>query len=402
MTFAISAPLRTETDWRAVLAAVLCGVAVAMNIGKVPIAMPQLRAEFGLSLVAAGWVSSMVNTLAVTMALLFGLLGGRVGALRMCLLGLLVSIGGGIGGLFAQTGAMLLLSRFAEGAGMISVAVSAPALLSAASRLCDQRFAMGLWSSYLPGGVGAVMLLAPLAMPLGGWRALWILTLLIVLAAAIAVFHLRAAYRPSLEPGDAQTHPLAAAKEALAHPVPWLLSIVMAGWTTQYYAIVIWLPTFLREQRDFSPLAISLLTCSIALINVPGNILGGSLLQRHYRRSNLIVVGSLVAGLSGVGIFLDLFPDIVRYGLCMTLSLVGGLIPASVLSASAHLAKTPKQNGALQGLFMQFGNLGPFVGPPLIAALVAESGRWDDALVVTGSGALIGVVLGLVLRRYER
>lgn len=57
------------TDWFAVLAAALCGVAVAMNVGKVPISLGQLRQEFGLSLVDASWVSSMFNTLAVVSAL---------------------------------------------------------------------------------------------------------------------------------------------------------------------------------------------------------------------------------------------------------------------------------------------------------------------------------------------
>ena len=46
--------MRISTDWRAVLAAAACGVAVAFNVGKVPIGMTELRAEFGLSLVAAG------------------------------------------------------------------------------------------------------------------------------------------------------------------------------------------------------------------------------------------------------------------------------------------------------------------------------------------------------------
>ncbi len=36
-----------------------------MNVGKVPIAVSELRAEFGLSLVTAGWVSSTINTLAI-------------------------------------------------------------------------------------------------------------------------------------------------------------------------------------------------------------------------------------------------------------------------------------------------------------------------------------------------
>ena len=48
-----------------------------MNLGKVPIAMAQLRAELDLSLVAPGWVSAMINTLGVTTALFFGMLGDR-------------------------------------------------------------------------------------------------------------------------------------------------------------------------------------------------------------------------------------------------------------------------------------------------------------------------------------
>ena len=135
------------------LAAVLCGVVVAMNVGKVPIAMPELRSEFGLSLVAAGWVSSMINTLGVTTALLFGLLGDRIGAYRMCLIGLLISALGGVTALFADNESVLLASRFAEGAGVVAVAVSAPALLSAACSPLDRRFALGIWSGYLPAGV---------------------------------------------------------------------------------------------------------------------------------------------------------------------------------------------------------------------------------------------------------
>lgn len=167
-----NSPVRAETDWYAVLAAALCGVAVAMNIGKVSIAMSQLRAEFGLSLVAAGWVSSMINTLALTMAIVFGVLCDRLGALRMCLAGLGFGILGGLGGLGAGNGSALLVSRFAEGVGVVSVVVSAPALLNSATAHRDRRFALGIWSAYLPAGVGLVMLLAPVLMPFWGWRGI--------------------------------------------------------------------------------------------------------------------------------------------------------------------------------------------------------------------------------------
>jgi predicted MFS family arabinose efflux permease len=372
-----------------------------MNVGKVPIAMPQLRAEFGLSLVAAGWVSSTINTLAITMALLFGVLCDRLGALQMCFTGLGFGILGGLGGLIAGNESALLLSRFAEGVGVVSVVVSAPALLSSAAAHADRRFALGIWSAYLPAGVGLVMLLAPLLTPFWGWRGIWVLVLAVLLISALAIYRSRSAYRLLL-PAELNTRPYASAKAVLARPEPWLLAFALASFTIQHFALIIWLPTFLQEQRNLSPLAVSLLCCIMVLANVPGNLLGGSLLQRNFRRGSLIAFASLVTGLCGVGIFLDLFPDLIRYGLCVLLSFTGGLIPASVLSASVSLARTPKQIGTLQGLFNQVGNVGPFFGPPLIAMLVAASGLWRDALIVTACAALLGVILGVAIRRLER
>ena len=372
-----------------------------MNIGKVPIAMPQLRAEYGLSLVAAGWVSSMINALAISMAILFGVLSDRLGALKMCLTGLGFGIMGGLGGLIAGNESALLLSRFAEGVSVVAVVVSAPALLGTATAHMDRRFALGIWSAYLPTGVGLVMLLAPVLMPFGGWRAIWVLVLAVLLIAALAIYRSRSAFRLPLT-ADASIHPFAEAKAALAQRQPWLLAFALASFTIQHFALIIWLPTFLQEQRSLSPLAVSLLSCVMVLANVPGNLLGGSLLQRNFRRGNLIAFASLVTGLCGIGIFLDVFADAIRYGLCVLLSFAGGVIPACVLSSSASLARTPRQIGTLQGLFNQVGNVGPFFGPPLIAMLVAASGLWRDALIVTGCAALLGVILGVMLRRLER
>ena len=372
-----------------------------MNIGKVPIVMSQLRAEFGLSLVTAGWVSSMINALAITMAILFGVLCDRLGALLMCLTGLGFAVLGGLGALIAGNEAALLLSRFAEGVGVVSVVVSAPALLTAATAHGDRRFALGIWSAYLPAGVGLVMLLAPVLVPFGGWRGIWVLVLAVLLTAALAIYRSRSAFRLPLS-AEVNTHPFADAKAVLAQRQPWLLAFALASFTIQHFALIIWLPTFLQEQRNLSPLAVSLLSCIMVLANVPGNVLGGSLLQRNFRRGSLIAFASLVTGLCGIGIFLDVFPDLIRYGLCVLLSFIGGLIPACVLSSSASLARTPKQVGTLQGLFNQVGNAGPFFGPPLIAMLVAASGLWRDALIVTGCAALLGVILGIMIRRIER
>jgi MFS family permease len=387
-----------ETSWLAIAAVLLCGTAVAMNLGKVPVAMPELRREFGLSLVSAGTMSSMVNTLAVTSALVFGVTADRVGALRMCLIGLLVSALGTVGALFASGETGLLVSRFAEGAGLVSVAVSAPTLLTAASSLGDRRFVLSMWGTNVPAGVGLVMLISPLMMPLGGWRALWLLTAAAVGAGMLATGMCRRAFQQQQAPAE-KAGVFENARQALSSPVPWLLGLAQTTWSLQHFALIVWLPTFLKDQRGFDPARVALLSCLVVLANVPGNLLGARLLHRGIRRGSLIAGGSLLAGLAGAGIYLDILPDEVRYALCIALSFIGGLIPASVFSSSVILARTPKQIATLQGLFMQLSNLGSFAGPPLIAMLVAAQGQWQYAYVATGTAAVAGIVLGMAIRR---
>lgn len=388
------------TDWPAVLAALACGIAVAFNIGKVPIALAQLRAEFGLSLVAGGWVASTFNTLAVFTAILFGIVCDRVGQLRMATLGLACSVVGGLGALVAPGSTALFASRIVEGLGFLSVAVSAPGLISAVAQPADRRFALGLWATFMPVGVGLAMVAGPLVMPLGGWRALWLTALAGFALAALVLYLRRRAYpRPH---GAVAGDCLALARGAVSQPGPWLFGFSLCAWAVQYFALVIWLPTFLREQRGMEPTAVGLLTAAIVLINAPGTVLGGSLIQRHYRRGSMIAGASLVTGLLSLAIYLDGLPDLVRYVCCLVLSFIGGLIPTAVLSSSLVLAKSPRQIGTLQGLFMQCANLAQFFGPPLIAAIVATTGHWGDALYVTGGAALAGIALGLVILRLEK
>ena len=387
------------SNWPAVFAAFACGIAASFNIGKVPIALAQLRAEFGLSLVAAGWVASTFNTLAVFTAIFFGMASDRVGHLRMVGVGLAISVVGGAVALWAPGSGVLLGSRVLEGMGFLFVAVSAPGLISAAAQPADRRLALGIWAAFMPGGVGLAMVLAPVVMPMGGWRALWLTAIAGFALAAVALARYRRCYGHAH--GVLPEHSFSVARAAVAQPAPWLLALALSTWAVQYFALVVWLPTFLREQRGLAPTAVGLLTAAIVMINAPGTILGGALIQRHFRRGRLIMAASAITCLLSLAIYLDGLPDLVRYFCCLALSLIGGLIPAAVLSSSLVLAKSPRQIGTLQGLFMQGGNLGQFVGPPLIAGLVAASGHWQDTLYVTGSAAALGLLLGVVIHRME-
>lgn len=367
-----------------------------MNIGKLPIMLPQLRAEFGLSLTEAGWLAAAFSALAVLTGVFVGIVADRIGALRFCLFGLTMSAAGGLLGLADTSGQLLLISRLVEGVGFLAVAVSAPALVSTASAPAQIRLTLGIWSCFMPAGASLCVLLAPLLLDRGDWRTLWRLVLAILAASFFAVIAQKRHYAAV----SVRRHEgMADIRGALHQSVPWLLTLAFAAYALQFFAVVIWLPTFLQEQRALPAGTIAVLTALVIAVNVPGNLAGGALLHRHVNRGSLIAAASLVMGLAGLGVFSEGMPDLLRYLCCLILTGVGGMIPVAVLSSSVVLAATPQQIGTLQGLYLQGSNLGQFAGIPLIAAIVAASGQWQSALVVTASASMAGVVLGLLVAR---
>src|SRR5258708_18154473 len=117
---------------------------------KVPPALPQLRAELGLSLVESTFIVTTFNVLGMLVGVLAGMLSDRFGRKRLALAGLVLMAVGGAVGAMVQGFTPLLLSRFVEGVGFILFAVPAPALMSTMSADArDRAKALGLWSACL-------------------------------------------------------------------------------------------------------------------------------------------------------------------------------------------------------------------------------------------------------------
>ena len=390
------------THWAAVAAVLCAGLAVALNVGKVPVALPLLRAELGLTLVQAGWVSSMLTTLSLVFAAFVGMWVGRLGALRMVLSGLAVCVLASLAATLHPGWPLLITSRLVEGLGFMVVAVTCPALITAASAPAGRRFALSLWSAYMPAGASVAMLASPLLLPATGWQGLWVLTALLMLLALLALWSQRSRFGAAAPAATAAgVSFLGPVRAALGHALPWLLALSFAVWATQHFALIVWMPTYLQEERQAGPALTALLTGTMLLACVPGNLLGGWLVQRGLRRGTLLTAGQLAAGLGALAYSADSLPDALRYAAAVFVSFAGGVIPAGIMSSSTVLARSPQQIGTLQGLYMQGAQLGQFIGTPLIAAVVAANGHWRSALAVTGPAALIGIGIGLAAGRLE-
>lgn len=392
-----SAARSEGTRWAVVAIAVLAGVVAAFHVGKAPPALPAIRGELGLGLVAAGWVVSIFAATGALLAAPGGMVADRLGHRPMLLGGLAVLALGGVGGAMAGSEWTLLASRFVEGLGLVGVVVAAPSLIVQATAPRHGRIAIAFWSSYMPAGIALVMLAAPAVLEPLGWRWLWLA------AAAMALLCLAAARRVVVDlPHDRTPLDWAETAAAIARPGPWLLAVSFTVYAWQWASLMVWMPTFLVEQRGAGGFAAAALTALVVAVNVPGNLLGGWLLHREVPRWLLLAGGFAAMGLLAQGIFWEWLPDLVRYLLCAAFSFIAGVVPPALLAGVPAHSASPRQMGMVNGMVVQGSNGGHLVGPPLTAVVVTWSGAWAAAGWSMGGGALAGLALAVVLRAVER
>jgi predicted MFS family arabinose efflux permease len=387
-----------RTDLAAVAAAFAAGIMTGFYVGKMPSALPLLKAEFDLSLVVAGWVVSLFNVVGIVGAVLFGIVADRVGALRLAYFGLASMTAGGLVATVANGSAMLLASRALESAGFVSIVVGVPALILAATAPRQRGLVLGIWSIYLPAGASVAIAAAPWLLPAIGWRGVW----LAVAALTALVLGLLAARRTafaSLATGQRRT--FAQIRAAMRRPEPWLLGAAFACYAAPQISLIAWLPTYLIETRGVDPVNAALLNALFVFMNVIGCIGGGFLVHLAIPRGILFTATFAALVVIDCGIFLA-ESDAVRYASALAFSLVGGVVPAASLSGASRYARSPAEAGIVQGLVVQVSNSGNLIGPPAMAAAVEAAGRWDAAIVVPLAAAGIGIAVGLAVLALER
>ena len=197
------------TRWIVVGAMIASGIAASLHVGKVPPALPALRDELDLGLVAAGWIASIFNLIGATLGIASGLAADRLGARRVLAAGLVCLTAGSIWGAAVESGTALLATRVLSGLGLVTVAVSAPRIIVAIAPPRDHGLALGAWSIYMPAGMAIAMLSAPFVLPGIGWRGLWLLhaslTAIVLLIVLVATRGISA--RPNF-PGRVSTEAL--------------------------------------------------------------------------------------------------------------------------------------------------------------------------------------------------
>jgi hypothetical protein len=112
-----------------------------------------------------------------------------------------------------------------------------------------------------------------------------------------------------------------------------------------------------------------------------------------------LLAAGFIAMAIGAGLAFAELPGVLRYFGALMFSMVGGLVPGTLFSLGVRLAPTEGTVSTTIGWMQQWSALGQFAGPPIVAVVASAVGGWQWSGAVTGSFAMAGLLLSLVISR---
>lgn len=174
--------------WRALAVLALVQFMIAIDNTVVNVALPRMSHSLSLSTVGLAWVVNGYLLAAGGLLLLGGRLADLIGRRKMFLIGTAVFALASLTAGLAQNGAMLITSRFIQGAGE---AIASPAALSMVPLLFavekERAKAFGIWGGIAGLGATIGVLLSGVLTDLANWRWIFLINVPVALVPLVLV-----------------------------------------------------------------------------------------------------------------------------------------------------------------------------------------------------------------------
>ena len=396
-------PSTADTSSGAARLVFLAGVCAALHVGKLPPAIATLREALGMTLVEAGFLLSLVQAAGMAAGIAFGVLADAMGLRRSMLVGLVLLALASALGATSQGVAMLLALRALEGFGFLMVVLPAPGLIRRLVAGPQLPGWLGLWGTYMPLGAALGLLVGPLCIAAFGWRGWWLG--LGLLSAVVAVALQRGVAEPQARGPAASGGILPRLQRTLGASGPWLVALSFALYSSQWLAVIGFLPT-IYAGAGLGAATTAVLTALAAAVNMVGNLGAGRLLQRGVAPPRLLATGFLVMALAAAAAFAGSegggLPPTLRYLAVLAFSMTGGMVPATLFAVAMRVAPGEDTVSTTVGWMQQWSAFGQFAGPPIAAWLAARAGGWHWTGWATGTASLLGLLMAALLARRLR
>ncbi len=293
------------------------------------------------------------------------------------------------------------MARVWEGIGFLGVVLSVPSLLAGLLNGDNRNFVMAIWSAYMPAGIMLMLFFAP-ALPVIGWRNLWLANG--VFAVALIVFWcVRIGAVLTIETAGKNKRPGVSVKhvvDVLGKERCLTAAFAFFAYSCQIFSMSFALPHYLTSTYAISTGTAGLLSGVVLGVSAAGHIASGYLLRAGLRIWVCIAIALPTFSALSICIY-SAPPSASAAVILAAISLgVGGLAPGALYASAPHISPTADNIPTTIGLLQQASNLGQFAGPMMIGALAAHFG-WPSVPFAVVPIAVAGSLACLLLRGAE-
>jgi sugar phosphate permease len=382
---------------RASALVVLCQVVHGFTFTAIPLLLPLIREDLGISFTQAGMLSAAATLSYALGQVPAGYLADRIGARRLIYIGLFgwsaLSLALGLVEVFW----LALLTQFIAGA--FRSLLFAPGLALLVSWFPPERRATAISLYMLGGFAGNVVfsLVGPLLASSYGWRTA-IIALAIPGVLAALLFKVYAKDKPRSH--DA---PRVSPRDMLGlvrHPIMWLCAGLQFVRFTVVTGFHVWLPSLLVTERGMSVQTAGMVVAAAAAFTGVSNLLGGYVCDRL--KNPPLVIGVSLAILAGTSFALVSVESAPLLLLVIAINAIflqfyfGALFLVPVEALGQRVA------GSVTGVGNFFANVGAFLTAYLLGVAKDRTGSFFVGFASIAAVCLAGVLLSMLLARIRK
>jgi MFS transporter, DHA1 family, inner membrane transport protein len=386
---------RQHTPWHLIALLYAAGLLAALQYAKIPYMLPGLLGQSAMSPVQQAWVLSVIGIVGAVAGTFAGAVCQAVGLRRTLLFGLAVGIAGTVLPLLASHYAMLLVARVVESVAHMAIVVSVPTLILSVCADKDRPKLMALWSCYFTVTFIVAALTVPTLLEAAGWRGIAVMHAALMLVVGLLCFTM---------PDESTQYRSVLSAKSLLH-AQWrllrqgkLLAIpaTFFGYTLLFVALVSVLPKLLAGTAQAS----TVLAMALPLASLVGTLISLAALSQGVTGQGLVRISAAALVLAGVGLMLMPAHGLLTHSVVLLSFVLLGTLPAGIISSIPILFKAGDPDITLvNGGLVQFGNLGNFVGSPILAAMLVKYGWVGIGAYMLAGGLIVSVCL-LFLRAH--
>ncbi|MFA6809193.1 MAG: MFS transporter [Eubacteriales bacterium] len=385
--------------WLITIIVFLAGVVFSAGNYKVPATMVVVMEDMHTSMTMGGWLMSLGIVAGIILALPAGGIMTKTGPKKMGLFSLACALAGNVIGGLAPNFSVLMFGRLIEGIGFGLIGVVAPAIIAMLFPPEKRGLPMAVWTLWIGVGLLFIFTATNAVLPAFGWRGVW--WLVAILAAIDLVLFTIFVQLPESEAeisGQEKFKPeQVSVIEGFKSPGSWLLGIIFGCYAFAVQSLITYIPTFMVQEAGMDVTTANMYSSVLTFGMIGGGITMGFVLSIVKKRTRLLLFSMLLTA-----IFMYLTFKVTVPGMIMpfmiAIGLVYSMLPPVIFTVAPDFAISPATIGVTMGIIILGQNLGGFVAPILIGAVVEGSGgAWNTATVPLLVVGIVGMISAILL-----